>query len=179
MNKKKKILIVIGILFVLLFVGAIYKLSSMNSGNSNGKSSNIISIFIEDTLEVTNKYGITNSHPDDSKIDKASSLLNTPLRKVMHASVYFALAFIVLFVISMFFDNKKYILPAIITLAIIVLLAGFDEDHQTFVDGRTGQLKDVIIDCAGAVVGILFYGTYYYVYRRGYLAGKNSKSMLK
>ena len=98
MSKKKKIAIVIGVIFALIWIGIIYKLSSMNSSNSNGRSSDIISIFIEDTLEVTNKYGITNSHPDESKIDKASSLLNTPLRKVMHASVYFALAFIIMFV---------------------------------------------------------------------------------
>jgi VanZ family protein len=54
---------------------------------------------------------------------------------------------------------------------LIIILAGFDEYHQTFVDGRTGAVKDVIIDTAGGIVGILFYGTYYYVYRRGYKRG--------
>ena len=179
MNKNKKIFIVIGVIFVLLLIAAIYKLSSMNTTNSNGKSTDIISIFIEDTLEVTNKYGITDSHPDENKLDRASDLLNKPLRKVMHASVYFVLAFIILFVISLFFDNKKYLLPALITIILIVLLAGFDEYHQTFVSGRTGQIKDVIIDCAGAMAGILFYGTYYYVYRRGYNAGIKGKNMVK
>ena len=59
----------------------------------------------------------------------------------------------------------------IITIAIIILAAGFDEFHQTFVDGRTGAVKDVAIDTAGGVLGILFYGTYYYVYKRGYKRG--------
>ena len=168
MNKKKNIVLVIGIIFILLWILVIYKLSSMNTGNSNGKSTNIISIFIEDTLEVTNKYGITSSRPNEQKLDRASSLLNRPLRKVMHASVYFVLGFMIIFIVNMFFSNKKYIISALITMFLIVILAGFDEYHQTFVDGRTGQLKDVLIDSAGALVGILFYGTYYFIYRIGY-----------
>ena len=46
----------------------IQAISSMkDTQNSNGKSTDIIAIFIEDTLEVTNEYGITNSHPTNSK----------------------------------------------------------------------------------------------------------------
>lgn len=32
-----------------------------------------------------------------------------------------------------------------------------DEIHQLFVPGRSGQVKDVIIDGAGSIVGILVY----------------------
>ena len=171
MNKKKIIILTISILLIILWVELIYKLSAMTTTNSNGKSIDIIAVFIEDTLEVTNKAGITKSHPTESKLERASSLLNAPLRKVMHASVYFVLAFMVLFAVSFIYKHQKYLIPAIIALVIIIALAGFDEFHQTFVDGRTGQLKDVIIDTLGGIVGILFYGTYYYVYKRGYKKG--------
>ena len=168
MKKKRVIVVTILIILVIVWILGIYKLSSMNTSNSNGKSSGIISVFIEDALEVTNKYGITNSHPDDAKLEKASNLLNTPLRKVMHASVYFVLAFMIIFVTNFLFHNKKYVISAIITIVLVILAAGFDEYHQTFVDGRTGAVKDVLIDTAGGVAGVLFYGTYYFVYRRGY-----------
>ena len=171
MNKKRNIIIVIGILFVVIWILGIYKLSSMNTSNSNGKSTNIISIFIEDTLEVTNKYGITSSHPNNSKLDRASSLLNKPLRKVIHATVYFVLAFVIIFIVNLFFDNKKYIVSSIITIILSLIFASLDEYHQTFVGGRTGQIKDVLIDSIGAIVGILFYGTYYFVYKLGYKKG--------
>ena len=171
MNKKRIIVIVLFVVLVFVWVFGIYKLSAMNTNNSNGKSSGIIGIFIEDTLEITNKYGITDSHPDDAKIEKASQLLNTPLRKVMHASVYFVLAFMILFITNYLFHNKKFLISALITILLIIIFAGFDEYHQTFVDGRTGAVKDVVIDTAGGMVGILFYGTYYYVYRRGYKRG--------
>ncbi len=178
MKKKKVIVTVLLIILAVLWIIGIYKLSSMNAENSGGKSSGLIGIFIEDTLEVTNKYGITNSHPSEAKIEKASQLLNTPLRKVIHAGVYFVLSLVIISVVNYMFDNKKYIISVIITVVLIVLAASFDELHQTFVDGRTGTIKDVIIDTAGGVAGVLFYGTYYFVYRRGYKRAMNEKTRL-
>lgn len=171
MKKKRVIVAIILISLVILWILGIYKLSSMNTDNSNGKSSGIIGIFIEDTLEVTNKYGITSSYPDEAKLERASQLLNAPLRKVMHASVYFVLAFLIIFVTNYLFHNKKFLLSVIITIVLVMIAAGFDEYHQTFVDGRTGAIKDVLIDTAGGITGILFYGTYYFVYRKGYKKG--------
>ena len=92
---KKAIKIIILLAFALIWMFIIFKLSGMTSKNSNGKSTDIISIFIEDTLEVTNEYGITSSHPSDEKSEKAASLINAPMRKVIHASVYFVLAFFI------------------------------------------------------------------------------------
>ena len=173
MNKKRITIAIVLFLIILSWIIGIYKLSSMNADNSSDKSTGIIGIFIEDTLEITNKYGITDSHPDDAKIEKASQLLNAPLRKVMHASVYFVLAFMIIFITNYLFHNKKFLISALITFLLIIIFAGFDEYHQTFVDGRTGAVKDVIIDTAGGIVGIIFYGTYYFVYRRGYKKGLN------
>lgn len=170
---KKKRVIVVSVFFILIvmWILGIYKLSSMNTSNSNGVSSGIIGVFIEDTLEITNKYGITNSHPDDLKLERATELLNTPLRKVMHASVYFILACMIMFVINYSLHHKKYLVSAIITVVLVILAAGFDEYHQTFVDGRSGEIKDVLIDTIGGAGGILFYGSYYYVYKKGYKRG--------
>ena len=165
---KKAIKIIILLAFALIWMFIIFKLSGMTSKNSNGKSTDIISIFIEDTLEVTNEYGITSSHPTDEKIDKAASLINAPMRKVIHASVYFALAFFVILFINVLLDHKNYFLTLTLSGLICIVFAMSDELHQTFVSGRTGQLLDVLIDSAGAFVGIAFYSTYHLVYRNGY-----------
>ena len=37
-----------------------------------------------------------------------------------------------------------------------------------------GQFIDVLIDSAGAVVGMLFYSTYHFIYTRGYIYGRRS-----
>ncbi len=171
MNKKRAITIIILIILIVFWIFGIYKLSSMNDKNSNGKSSSIITVFIEDTLDITNRYGITNSHPDETKLEKASALLNTPLRKVMHAFVYFVLSFLIILVVNVIFKNKKFVLSLIIAVLLIIVLSSLDEYHQTFVIGRTGQLKDVLIDSIGGMCGIIFYSTYYFVYKLGYKRG--------
>lgn len=172
---KKALKIIIILILAIAWMFCIYKLSSMNSNNSNGKSTDIISIFIEDTLEITNNYGITSSHPNEQKIEKVSSLINAPMRKVIHATVYFVLAFFIMILMNIIFDHKKYFWSVLIALILCIIFAGTDEYHQTFVAGRTGQLLDVIIDTAGGVVGILFYSTYQIVYKLGYKKALNEK----
>lgn len=165
---KKALKIILLLALAIGWMVCIYKLSGMNSQNSNGKSTDIIAMFIEDTLEVTNEYGITNSNPNAEKLAHASQLINAPMRKVIHASVYFVLAFFIMTLFNIIFEHKKYLLTFIITF---ILCAGFavtDEYHQTFVAGRTGQLMDVLIDSAGAVAGLVFYSTYHIVYKNGY-----------
>ena len=179
MNKTIKIIILL--IIAIIWMVCIYKLSGMTSKNSNGKSTGIISLFIEDALEITNDYGITDSHPNDKKIDKASELINAPLRKVIHASVYFVLAFFIITFLNVLFDNKYYIISMIMTILICIAFASSDEIHQTFVNGRTGQLLDVAIDTAGAFVGILFYSTYHIAYKCGYNQGieKSEKNKIE
>ncbi|OLO38071.1 VanZ family protein [Alkalihalophilus pseudofirmus] len=43
------------------------------------------------------------------------------------------------------------------TLFICILYAISDEVHQLFVPGRSGEVRDVLIDTAGAIVGIGMY----------------------
>lgn len=177
MTKRTKIKVakIVAICLVaLLWMGGIFGLSNMNSDNSNGHSTDILAIFIEDTLEVTNKAGITNSTPSESKLAKATNLINAPLRKVMHASVYFGLAFIVMIICNIAFDHRRYALSCIIAFAAAVIFACTDEFHQTLVPGRTGQALDVLIDSAGATLGILFYSTYHFAF---WLGAKQQKQL--
>ena len=163
----KKIFIVVYVVLILFWGGAIYYLSSMNSNSSNSSSRGIIGNFIEDSVKVTNKAGLSNSHPNESKIDKASKLLNTPLRKIMHATVYFVLSIMIMLFINVMQKKKRYFLALLISILICFAFACIDEFHQTFVSGRTGEFKDVIIDTAGAITAGIIYGTYFIVYKIG------------
>ena len=49
-------------------------------------------------------------------------------------------------------DGKRLLLVAFV---LCVLYAASDEFHQLFVDGRSGQLRDVAIDSCGAAIGVL------------------------
>lgn len=173
---RKYVTIILVLILAIVWMFGIYKLSSMNTQNSNGKSTDIIAIFIEDTLEVTNEYGITNSHPTNSKLARVSQLINAPLRKVMHASVYLVLAFLAIVFFNVLMNNKHYWIALILTLIISIGFAVSDEIHQTYVSGRTGQFLDVVIDSIGALVGIFIYTTYYIVYKNGYKKGITEKN---
>ena len=42
------------------------------------------------------------------------------------------------------------------SFAFCALYAATDEIHQLFVPGRGGQIRDVLIDSSGALIGLLF-----------------------
>lgn len=71
------------------------------------------------------------------------------------------------------FDNKKFIISVINVLTLCIGYAASNEYHQTFVDCRTGQVKDVVIDSVGTISGIIFYSTYLMSYKIGYFVHKN------
>ena len=141
------------ILLTLLWCIVIFIFSSMSGNESNEKSKETINNVIDTTLEVTNDSGITDKHPSEKKINSVIEKLNKPLRKCMHASVYFVLAILVFLSFKSFKINgwKLYIFPILICF----IYACTDEFHQYFVSGRTSEFTDVLIDTGGAIVGIM------------------------
>lgn len=77
------------------------------------------------------------------------SLLDHLLRKAAHFTLYFILG---CSLTGCFRRQKRvpYVLAVLLTGA---TLAGLDEFHQMFVDGRGPQLSDVILDTCGVAAG--------------------------
>ena len=75
------------------------------------------------------------------------------IRKVAHFCVYTLLGFLVYLLLGRGYDMAaKKAWPAAIIWC--MLYAASDEVHQLFVAGRSGMVKDVFIDTAGALCGI-------------------------
>lgn len=146
----KKVLL---ILLTILWCIVIFFFSNMTSDESNEKSKETIDKVVETTLNITNNSGITDKHPSEKKMNSVIEKLNKPLRKCMHASVYFILAILIFLEFKSFKMTgwKLYILPVIICF----IYACTDEFHQSFVNGRTSQFTDVLIDTMGATIGII------------------------
>jgi VanZ family protein len=68
------------------------------------------------------------------------------LRKIAHFSEYFALTVLWWWALRTQIGGRRALLPAI---AIAIGYAATDELHQTFIAGRTGTPRDVLIDSAG------------------------------
>jgi len=70
------------------------------------------------------------------------------LRKLTHFGEYFALTSLWWWALKSRIGGRRAVVPA---LAITIAYAITDEVHQTFVDGRVGTWRDVLIDSAGAL----------------------------
>jgi VanZ family protein len=83
-----------------------------------------------------------------SSDDADKGLLVFLVRKLAHFSEYFVLTGLWWWALSTHMEARRAIRTA---LAISIAYAVTDEWHQTFVDGRTGTWRDVVIDSAGAL----------------------------
>ena len=81
-------------------------------------------------------------------------LLSFFTRKTAHMFLYFVLALLVCFALCFFTQQTRWrlVFPAVIC----ALLAGLDEYHQTLVPGRSGEVRDVIVDLCGAGIALGF-----------------------
>ena len=77
--------------------------------------------------------------------------LHTLLRKAGHFSEYLILGMLSMFtVLQTELRDKKWV-----AFGFCLLVASVDETIQLFVSGRSGQVSDVVLDCAGVLCGVL------------------------
>ncbi len=89
------------------------------------------------------------------EINDKLEFVETIIRKSAHALIYTALGFCVF--MTLYYSEKmnKNTLLFIISLVFCIFYASSDEIHQLFVSERSGEVRDVLIDSAGSLAGIL------------------------
>lgn len=124
------------VLVVLWMVG-IFAFSSQKAIVSNRKSEFVIYVFQVLGLNLNNVFG---------------NLANFIVRKVSHFLEYFILAVLLFNAVK---ENFKFKKLAVFLIIVVFLYSCSDEIHQLFVPGRTGRIRDVIIDTIGGITGFL------------------------
>lgn len=71
------------------------------------------------------------------------------IRKIAHMCEYALLFLLIYYGLHKTFKYQYYLL---ISLILTFLYACSDEFHQTFISGRSGQFKDVLIDTIGMII---------------------------
>ena len=90
---------------------------------------------------------------DEHVQSAAVELLSFFERKAAHMFLYFILILLLwLALLPLVRGGKRQVGLAAVLCA---LLAGLDEYHQTFIPGRSGELRDVCVDLAGAALAVL------------------------
>lgn len=130
---KRKILRIFIIILIVFWMRIVFGFSAQGSTESSNLSLMVASWFTKD-IEV-------------------QEFLEPYIRKIAHFSEYgiggaLFFSFFATFKIK---DEKRILLSSLIGL----LYASTDEVHQLFVDGRSGQIKDVYIDTLGVITGAL------------------------
>lgn len=101
----------------------------------------------------------------DARIQSAAvELLSFFERKAAHMFLYFVLVLLLWLALLPLVRGKRRQIPA--ALALCAALAALDEYHQTFIPGRSGELRDVCVDMAGAVLAVALVGLLLWVGRR-------------
>jgi VanZ family protein len=88
-------------------------------------------------------------------VNAPANLLTFLVRKAAHISAYFILGILLFNLLKEYGLGVKKMIFA--SIAIAMLYACTDEVHQVFVPGRSGEVRDVLIDTAGAAVGVVMY----------------------
>lgn len=144
---------------LVLWAALIFYLSSEGSDSSSGRSDAIVQTI----------QSLGASWPQD--------LLTFLTRKAAHIFAYFVLGILAFNVVRLYpVGARKAVLMSI---GFVLLYAASDEFHQLFVPGRSGEVRDVLIDTTAGTVGVaLAYGVRRAWQRRNAHAtsGKNSKN---
>lgn len=137
---KKRLIQILTWTATLVWMGIIFYLSSQPASQSAHLSTGLKN----ELLSILGHFlpGIKNL---------ALENLDFLIRKNAHFIAYFILGILTLLAL-VYSEARK---PANLALIIGLLYAVSDEFHQLFVPGRSGQFRDVLIDGAGTVLGVL------------------------
>ena len=143
------------LLFLILWMVFIFTRSSKIADESNKESGRFVDATGEIMESLTNKP-VINKTPINHKVRKAAHFIEYALLG--------ALAFI-----NVVLWAGKSFFAMLLSLAFCFITACSDELLQTYVDGRAGSLKDVLIDCCGALFGMIFICCLYVLLKKSLL----------
>ena len=137
MNKKSKYIIL-----TIIWMGFIFCMSNQPANISKELSQNIEKLL--------------NSTPIIGNI--LSDILNSAnsqfiVRKSAHIILFCFLSVLCFIVIYEIKKNVK--ISTVVSFGITFIYACIDEIHQLFIPGRGSQIKDVLIDSIGAIIGLI------------------------
>ncbi len=133
-------------------MGCIFTFSAQHATESLDTSNSVLDVIIP----IIDKDFDTYSPEKQKTLIEDYSFL---VRKTAHFSIYTLLGFLVSNAFayqSAVFGTPSRKKGAVLSFLICSLYAVSDEIHQYFVPGRGCAVRDMLIDSAGAAVGILF-----------------------
>ena len=140
--KKQTILRIISIIFVLAWMVTVFMLSHQIAEDSSKTSSNFITVIIK----------LFNKDIEQEQLETIMLKVETIVRKLAHFVLYTLGGMLITI---MFINFKEYITKTKIASFLLgATYAITDEIHQLFIPGRSGEIRDVLIDSTGILLGV-------------------------
>lgn len=136
----------ISFIVLILWMIVIFSFSSADANKSTGTSDKVITTMIEIKDKITN-----NETPNNEKeiIVKNSSFY---IRKIAHITEYLILGFLMFNLLKQYSVTNIYY-----AIGLSILYSCTDEFHQLFISGRSGSIRDILIDSIGILIGTYLY----------------------
>lgn len=130
-------------ILVICCMGTIFFFSSQEATESKKVSSGLIKTVVK-LIDFNNSLS-------EKEINTVAEKLTFIVRKGAHFSIYAVLCILWALLLKEYriFGKWRFILSVLICF----LYACSDEIHQVFVSGRSGEIRDVLIDTCGAITG--------------------------
>jgi len=158
----KKILYWLPALFIMIIIFAFSSKPAEISGQSSMTIANrIYSIYERITGRVKN---------DEERLRDLETVDHI-VRKGAHITEFALLAAAMAW--PLWISGLRRLRLALGTIGLTVIYAVSDEFHQTFVPGRSGEIRDVCIDAAGAVIGYFVFLTALNIRKKVLSTGRN------
>lgn len=141
MNIKK----IIFIILIILWMAIVFKFSSQKSDKSSNTSGKITEIIVK-------IFPSAKEMNDEQKL-RLIETWDPIIRKLAHFSLYTLGGIFIMGFASTYDIKTKF--KIIYSLIFGILYASSDEFHQLFVEGRSCEFRDVCIDSAGILLGIM------------------------
>ena len=137
---------VISCITTIMIMALIFFFSSQTSSDSSPVSPRVTVMIVKTIVSV---------FTDDAyKMEIIVNSIHNFIRKMAHFTIYTSLG---LSAFVMIYSNikKGRVRTVLYTCIFCAFYAVTDEFHQLFIDGRSGNIKDVLIDTSGALTGAL------------------------
>lgn len=155
---KSKVIRAVSIILLLAVMTAVFCFSAQpaeeSQQTSDGFLYKIISVFYP-------KIKTASPEQREEIMEKFSS----PIRKFAHFSIFGLMGVLsLLSVIS--YNRSKPDIRYLIAWLICVLYSVSDEIHQHFVPGRSCEIRDMLIDSGGALLGVILASVFCFIIRK-------------
>ena len=137
---------VIAILMLIAWCILIFSLSAQDAASSKETSGKVTEKVISIVYPEFSEY-------DSEKQDEIIHSVSFYTRKFAHFTIFAVLG--VLAILSVItYKKPNFTFKVLISAAFCVIYAISDEFHQAFVSGRSGEIRDVIIDISGSLLAV-------------------------